>query len=282
MVHFRSDLPEIGPARQFFAVDLPNIPVYAKDCKSRRAADVASRDTAREDLPANGLFEDADRLCYLRLLRRYCTEYQLKLGGYCLMGNHVHLLAIPEREDSLARALGRAHNDYSRWVNLKRGKNPGHVWQNRYYSCPLEEQHAWEALRYGELNPVRAGMVQSAAGWRWSSAPAHAAGKDVSELIRLDGLEQALDRGRMVRRAAVRSGRRGLAGSAPRVHAHGTSYGIAFVRGAGGAQRPEVARSAPAREATADGHRTVVAGIGDCVACPRIRRMGARNRRSPD
>jgi putative transposase len=138
--------------------------------------------TQRGNYRQTVFFEDADRSCYLRLLRRYCTEYKLKLGGYCLMGNHVHLLAIPEREDSLARALGRAHNDYSRWVNLKRGQT-GHVWQNRYYSCPLEEQHAWEALRYVELNPVRAGMVQSAAGWRWSSAPAHAAGTDVSELI---------------------------------------------------------------------------------------------------
>src|ERR1039457_7033908 len=35
----------------------------------------------------------------------------------------------------------------------------GHVWQGRYYSCPLDQPHCWAALRYTELNPVRAGMV---------------------------------------------------------------------------------------------------------------------------
>lgn len=138
--------------------------------------------TQRGNCRQTVFFEDSDRSFYLRLLRRYCSQYKLKLGGYCLMGNHVHLLAIPEREDSLARALGRTHNDYARWLNMRRGKT-GHVWQNRYYSCPLEEQHAWEALRYVEMNPVRGGLVRTAAGWRWSSAPAHLAGTDVSELI---------------------------------------------------------------------------------------------------
>ena len=49
----------------------------------------------------------------------------------------------------------------------------GHVWQGRYYSCPLDESHLWEALRYTELNPVRASMVAKAEGWGWSSAAAH-------------------------------------------------------------------------------------------------------------
>src|ERR1700726_4375925 len=49
----------------------------------------------------------------------------------------------------------------------------GHVWQDRYYSCPLDESHLWEALRYTELNPVRASMVAKAEGWGWSSAAAH-------------------------------------------------------------------------------------------------------------
>ena len=48
-----------------------------------------------------------------------------------------------------------------------------HVWQGRYYSCPLDESHLWEALRYTELNPVRASMVAKAEGWGWSSAAAH-------------------------------------------------------------------------------------------------------------
>ena len=52
----------------------------------------------------------------------------------------------------------------------------GHVWQGRYYSCPLDQPHLWEALRYTELSPVRAGMVHTAERWAWSSATARFAG----------------------------------------------------------------------------------------------------------
>ena len=98
------------------------------------------------------------------------------------MSNHVHLLAIPRETSSLAKALGRAHTDYARWLNLRRGET-GHVWQNRFYSCPLDEHYRWEALRYVELNPVRAGLVSEAANWRWSSAAAHTSGVDRTGIL---------------------------------------------------------------------------------------------------
>ncbi len=88
------------------------------------------------------------------------------------MTNHVHLLAVPERNDSLAKALGRTHNDYARWVHV-RERQVGHLWQNRFFSCPLDEAHCWEALRYIEMNPVRAGIVDHVQEWPWSSAAAH-------------------------------------------------------------------------------------------------------------
>ncbi len=122
------------------------------------------------------------RRFYLELLRHHCEKYEVRLGGYCLMGNHVHLLAIPAHEASLASALGRTHNDYARWLNLRSGRT-GHLWQNRYYSCVMDEAHQWEALRYVELNPVRAGLVRSATDWEWSSAQAHAAGHDRLGLV---------------------------------------------------------------------------------------------------
>ncbi len=127
-------------------------------------------------------FEDADRAMYLRLLARYCDRALVAIAGYCLMSNHVHLIAIPTRPDGLAKALGRAHNDYARWLNLKLGQT-GHLWQNRFYSCPLDRQHQWEALRYVELNAVRAGLVRRAAEWPWSSAAAHITGVDSAGLL---------------------------------------------------------------------------------------------------
>jgi putative transposase len=88
------------------------------------------------------------------------------------MTNHVHWVAVPGRPDSLARAFGRAHNDYSRWFNIKNHR-AGHLWQNRFFSCPLDPAHLAQAMRYVELNPVRAEITASPIDYQWSSARAH-------------------------------------------------------------------------------------------------------------
>lgn len=64
---------------------------------------------------------------------------------------------------------------YSQYFNHK-AKAVGHLWQGRYYSCALDERHAWAAVRYVEMNPVRAGMVVSAQDYPWSSAKSHVSG----------------------------------------------------------------------------------------------------------
>lgn len=129
---------------------------------------VTQRGNGRRD----AFFTDQDRAVYLRTLAEYSGRYELKLLGYCLMRNHVHLIAAPEKPDSMARALGRTHADYARWLHVKHGSN-GHLWQSRYFSCPLDAGYLWQALRYVEMNPVRAGLVERAWNWRWSSAQAH-------------------------------------------------------------------------------------------------------------
>ncbi len=117
-------------------------------------------------------FTDGDRRVYLEILRDHCRSHGVRVLAYCLMTNHVHLVAVPEREESLARTFGRTHNEYARWMHV-RERQVGHLWQNRFYSCPLEQRRLRDALRYVELNPVRAGLVQEAWEWRWSSAEAH-------------------------------------------------------------------------------------------------------------
>lgn len=129
-------------------------------------------------------FSDDDRAVYLRLLGVECDRHGVRIAGYCLLSNHVHVLAIPAAADSMARAFGRAHTGYARWLNVRRGET-GHVWQNRYFSCPLDERHQWDALRYVELNPVRAGLVETAEEWRWSSAAAHLGGRNRADLLDL-------------------------------------------------------------------------------------------------
>jgi putative transposase len=116
--------------------------------------------------------QDGNRTTYLDLLRHSAELYGMSLLGYCLMSNHVHLIAVPQAADSLAQTLKQAHGRYAGYWNASHCSS-GHVWQGRFYSCPLDERHLWMALRYVELNPVRAGMVDAPEQWPWSSAVAH-------------------------------------------------------------------------------------------------------------
>ena len=129
---------------------------------------VTQRGNARQVILAT----DTDRLTYMALLREYAQLYGLSLLGYCLMSNHVHLIAVPHSEAALSHSLRQAHGRYAAYWNGRQSSS-GHVWQGRFYSCPLDEKHLWQALRYVELNPVRAGIVEKAEGWPWSSAAAH-------------------------------------------------------------------------------------------------------------
>jgi len=128
---------------------------------------------------------DNDRRTYLELLRRYAQNGEMRIVGYCLMANHVHLVAIPGREDSLAKGLGIAHLRYAQFFNW-RYEHTGHLWQGRYYSCALDDSHLVAAMRYIERNPVRAGIVHLAWEYPWSSAAAHSGKRDLSGVLDLE------------------------------------------------------------------------------------------------
>jgi putative transposase len=128
---------------------------------------------------------DRDHLDYLAILKKQCKRYDLTVHGYCLMTNHVHLVATPGRENSLARALGRAHHLYSQRFNRHHGRS-GHLWQSRFYSCPLDDEHLIHALVYVDRNPVRARLVPNPSDWPWSSARAHIGKDDPPGLLDLN------------------------------------------------------------------------------------------------
>jgi putative transposase len=85
------------------------------------------------------------------------------------MMNHVHLVAVPEKPDSLARGIGEGHRRYTRSVNFRQGKR-GYLFQGRFWSCVLDEPHLIATIRYIERNPVRAGLARKPWDWSWSSA----------------------------------------------------------------------------------------------------------------
>ena len=109
------------------------------------AVDTLHHVTQRGNTRQYILASDPDRLVYLDLLRHYSRLHELSLGGYCLMSNHVHLIVIPRRADSLALTLKNTHGRYAAYWKVRQ-KSSGHVWQGRYYFHPLDSSYLWAAL----------------------------------------------------------------------------------------------------------------------------------------
>ena len=122
-------------------------------------------------------FEDGDYALYLDLLAVAAERAQTEVWAYCLMPNHVHIIATPSDPDGLARTFRRLHRDYTGYVNA-RARTTGHLWQGRFGSVAMDEAHFVSALRYVSLNPVRARLVARAEDWAWSSTRALIAGED--------------------------------------------------------------------------------------------------------
>ena len=117
-------------------------------------------------------FEESDYAAYLELIRDFKDEAGVEIWAYCLMPNHVHFVAVPERADGLASLFGKTHARYSKLIN-QANEWRGHLWQQRFYSVVMDEPHVLAAVRYVELNPVRGGLSRCAEEWPWSSARGH-------------------------------------------------------------------------------------------------------------
>jgi putative transposase len=133
--------------------------------------------TQRGNRRQQTFFNDGDYAAYVDLMAEWCREEGVEIWGYCLMPNHVHLIAVPATDQSLRRAIGEAHRRYTRRINF-REKWRGYLWQGRFASFVMDEPYLVAATRYVELNPVRAGLVADAAEWPWSSAQSHLKGRD--------------------------------------------------------------------------------------------------------
>jgi putative transposase len=114
-------------------------------------------------------FSDVDREAYLKFLAKQGRVCGVEYLAWCLMTNHVHLVAIPSTESSLARGIGEAHKSYTRMINFREGWK-GFLFQGRFFSCPVEPSRLLSVVRYVLQNPVRAGLVERAWEYPWSSA----------------------------------------------------------------------------------------------------------------
>ena len=126
--------------------------------------------------------DDEDRRLYLEFMREQTEKHGVEILVWCLMTNHVHLIAVPSSEDGLARGIGNAHKAYTRMRNFREGVR-GYLFQGRFRSCVLDEPHLLAAAPYIERNPVKAGMVRVPRAYRWSSARYHVGERRTDPLV---------------------------------------------------------------------------------------------------
>lgn len=148
---------------------------------------ITQRGNRRQDT----FFCDDDYRYYIRLMAEWCDKCGVTIWAYCLMHNHVHLVAVPESEGGLRRAIGEAHRRYTRHINF-REQWRGHLWQGRFASFLMDEKYLLTATRYIELNPVRAGLVSIPEEYPWSSAKAHMKGRN-DDLVKVQPLLRMVD-----------------------------------------------------------------------------------------
>ena len=144
--------------------------------------------TQRGNRRAQTFFSDGDYRAYIRFLAKEKELAEAEIWAYCLMPNHTHVVVVPKRPDSLAALFKEAHRKYTRRIN-SRMRWSGHLWQERFHSFPMDELHTFNAVRYVELNPVRAGICETAEEWPWSSVHAHMRKED-DLLVRVEPMLQ--------------------------------------------------------------------------------------------
>lgn len=125
--------------------------------------------TQRGNRGENVFFEKSDYQTYLDILTEQCERFKVSLFGYCLLPNQVHFIAEPKESELMARAIGETHRRYSCLIN-ERNDWRGHLFQDRFFSYPCDEQNALRAARFIETLPVTMGIAPKPENYLWSSA----------------------------------------------------------------------------------------------------------------
>lgn len=167
---------------------LPGVPVH-----------IVQRGHSREPV----FFELSDYAAYLEWLGEGAEKYHCAIHAYVLMTNHVHILATPEDTDSVGRMMQAVGRKYVPYINYSHGTS-GSIWEGRYKASIVQEDtYLLSCMRYIELNPVRANMVNAPGEYRWSSYAANGLG-EVNKLVTPHLLYNSLGQDEDGRRNAYR------------------------------------------------------------------------------
>jgi putative transposase len=147
---------------------------------------------------------EADYECFLTILRAAAIKHQTDVHTHVLMTNHVHLIVTPLVENGLAATMKNVGETFVRYFN-RRYERTGGLFDGRYRSLAIDSERYWfTCMRYVELNPVRAGIVERPEDYRWSSYRFHALGER-NDLIVPHGLYLALGNSPSVRQQCWRA-----------------------------------------------------------------------------
>lgn len=139
-------------------LELPGIPLHITHRGVNRAAT---------------FLDDEDCAAYLQHLHVAASQHEVRLHGYVLMSNHVHLLVSAEEAGAVSRTMQALGRRYVRAINTRHGRT-GTLWEGRFKSCLVDnDRYLLRCLRYIELNPVRAAMTDCPQAHRWSSVHTH-------------------------------------------------------------------------------------------------------------
>ncbi len=147
------------------------------------SGNVTSRGDRREPI----FDDDVDRELLLAIVAQTLQRCDAQMLAYCLMGNHYHFVLYTRRA-SLSVLMQQLNGIYTQAYNRRHAK-VGHLFQGRFKAILVDrDSYLLEVCRYVELNPVRAGMVESPGDWPWSSYRAHCLQCDAPGWLDVDGL----------------------------------------------------------------------------------------------
>ena len=144
------------------------MPRGKRHCPGGTVFHVLNRGNARQTL----FFGPADYGAFVRVVKETLLIVPMRILGYCFLANHWHFVPWPELDNQLSAFLHQMTTTHvHRWQKAHHREGEGHVYQGPFKSFPVEsDEHLYTVCRYVERNPVRAGLVERAEDWVWSSA----------------------------------------------------------------------------------------------------------------
>lgn len=140
------------------------MPRVAREKSKSGIYHIILRGTNRQEI----FHDDQDNVRFLETLDRYKKKTKIKVHGWCLMSNHIHLL-IEEGKEELATTMKRIGVSFVWYYNFKY-RTTGHLFQDRYRSEKVESnEYLMTVIRYLHQNPVKSETVKSPSEWKWSS-----------------------------------------------------------------------------------------------------------------